>query len=281
MGWPDHIRIAMLALAIRNQTGNQGSALAWDRAMRLAADAPTALNMLAQMASNWGWLPEAEQVLWHAASRFPKQPWPLTSLQNLYIARRDTAGLRRGIRPRCNGTRRTNWPEQLRDAVVALRQGPSRRPQVCRGTLAGEPGNPVFASTYAFSLHLQGKTKEGIEVLRALKPEHLANPAVAVYYGILLSAAGEVQASKDYLDKSAKRFCCPKNWPWSPRPGRRINPALPLPLSSKSGWPAPEAPETLPPPLRRSPCPKLQHGSQLSPGATASEQKGRLLTSRP
>ena len=91
----DHIRIAMLTLAIKNQLGSQGSALAWDRAVRLAADAPTALNMLAQMAWSWGWVAEAEQVLWHAAGKFPKQPWPLTSLQNLYIARRDTAGLRR------------------------------------------------------------------------------------------------------------------------------------------------------------------------------------------
>ena len=75
---------------------------------------------------------------------------------------------------------------------------------------AGEPRNPVFASTYAFSLYLQGKTKEGLEVLRALKPKELANPAVAVYYGILLSAAGEAQAAKDYLDKSAKAFLLPE-----------------------------------------------------------------------
>ena len=75
---------------------------------------------------------------------------------------------------------------------------------------AREPANPVFASTYAFSLHLQGKTKEGLEVLRALKPEDLANPAIAVYYGVLLSAAGETQASKDYLDKSDKAFLLPE-----------------------------------------------------------------------
>jgi predicted Zn-dependent protease len=75
---------------------------------------------------------------------------------------------------------------------------------------AGEPGNPVFASTYAFSLHLQGKTKEGLKVLRALKTKDLDNPAVAVYYGVLLSAAGEVQASKDYLDLSGKAFLLPE-----------------------------------------------------------------------
>jgi hypothetical protein len=44
----DHIRIALLALAIRNQSGNQDSAFAWDRAIRLASDSPTALDKLAR-----------------------------------------------------------------------------------------------------------------------------------------------------------------------------------------------------------------------------------------
>jgi hypothetical protein len=46
--------------------------------------------------------------------------------------------------------------------------------------------------------------------LRALKPKDLTNPAVAVYYGVLLSAAGEVRASKDYLEMSGKAFLLPE-----------------------------------------------------------------------
>lgn len=207
----DHIRIAMLSLAIRNQSDNRASALAWDRATRLASDAPSALNMLAQLALNWGWIPETEQVLWHAAGKFPQQPWPLTALQNHYIARRDTAGLRRVYqvsmqRDPKDKLARNNF------AMLSLLSGkevPAAHKAIAE-LYAGEPGNPVFASTYAFSLHLQGKTKEGLQVLRALKPEELANPGVAVYYGVLLSAAGEVQASKDYLDKSGKAFLMPE-----------------------------------------------------------------------
>jgi Flp pilus assembly protein TadD len=207
----DHIRIALLALAMRNQSGSQSSALAWDRAIRLASDAPTALNMLAQLALNWGWMPEAEQALWHAAGKFPKQPWPLTTLQNLYIARRETAGLRRVYQ---TSMQRDPKDKLARNnfTMLSLLSGkdlPTAHKSAAE-LYAGEAGNPVFASTYAFSLHLQGKTKEGLEVLRALKPEELANPAVAVYYGVLLSAAGEAQAAKDYLDKSAKAFLLPE-----------------------------------------------------------------------
>jgi Flp pilus assembly protein TadD len=207
----DHIRIAMLALALRKQAGSQGSALAWDRAIRLASDAPTALSMLAQLALNWGWVPEAEQVLWHAASKFPKQPWPLAPLQNLYIARRDTAGLRRVYQAMMQQDPKDKLARN-NFTMLSLLSGkdlPTAHTNAV-GLYTGQPTNPVFASTYAFSLHLQGKTKEGVEVLRALKPEDLANPAVAVYYGVLLSAAGDAQASKDYLDKSNKAFLLPE-----------------------------------------------------------------------
>jgi Flp pilus assembly protein TadD len=207
----DHIRIALLALAIRNQSGNQDSAFAWDRAIRLASDSPTALDKLAQLALNWGWIAEAEQVYWHAATKFPKQTWPLTSLQNLYVAQRNTAGLRRVYQASMQKDPKDKLARN-NFTMLSLLSGkelPTAHKYAAE-LYAGEPGNPVFASSYAFSLHLQGKTKEGIEVLQALKPADLADPGVAVYYGVLLSAAGEVQAAKDYLDKADKGFLLPE-----------------------------------------------------------------------
>ncbi len=207
----DHIRIAMLTLAIKNQVGSQGSNMAWDHAVRLASDAPTALDMLAQMAWSWGWMPEAEQVLWHAAGKFPKQTWPLTSLQNLYLARGNTDGLRRVYQA---SAQRDPKDKLARNnfTMLSLLTGKdiSAAHKTAAELYAGEPRNPVFGSTYAFSLHLQSKTKEGLEVLRALKSEELSNRAAAVYYGVLLAATGETQASKEYLDKSAKAFLLPE-----------------------------------------------------------------------
>jgi predicted Zn-dependent protease len=207
----DHIRIALLALAIKNQSGKQGTAFAWDRAIRLASDAPGPLNTLAQLALNWGWVAEAEQALWHAAAKFPTQPWALTSLQNLYVARRDTAGLRRVYQ---TSVRRDPKDKMARNNFAMLSLLLGKDVAAAHADAAelykAEPGNPVFASTYAFSLHLQGKTKEGLEVLRALKPEELANPAVSVYYGVLLSAAGEGGAAKAYLNRSDKAFLLPE-----------------------------------------------------------------------
>ena len=150
-------------------------------------------------------------MLWHAALKFPQQPWPLTSLRNLYLARRDTAGLRRVYQ---TSMQRDPKDKLARNNFTMLSllsgKGVLDAHKAAAELRTSEPGNPVFASTYAFSLYLQGKPDEGLKVLQALKPEELANPAVATYYGILLSAAGKSRDSKDYLDKSAKAFLLPE-----------------------------------------------------------------------
>jgi predicted Zn-dependent protease len=75
---------------------------------------------------------------------------------------------------------------------------------------AAEPDNPVFVSTYAFSLFLQGRQQEAIQTLRALGLDRLDDPSLAAYYGIFLSAAGDKQTARTYLNKSAKAFLLPE-----------------------------------------------------------------------
>lgn len=207
----EHIRIAMLSYAIKNQADKERAVFSWDRAVRLASEDASALNTLAQVALNWGWVIEAEQVLWRSATKFPKQIWSLMVLQNFYTVRRDTAGLRRVYqtlmqRDPKDKLARNNF------AMVSLLSG--YEVPIAHGyaaeLYAAEPTNPIFASTYAFSLHLQGKSNEGLAVLRALKPAELADPAFAVYYGVLLAAAGEIKASKEYLGLADKAILLPE-----------------------------------------------------------------------
>jgi tetratricopeptide (TPR) repeat protein len=207
----DYVRIALLALALNNQWGRQGVAFAWDRAIRLASDSPANLQTLAELAFSWGWASEAEEVLWRATERYPTQSWPLTSLQNLYSVRRDTQGLRR-VSQTCVQHDPNDKIARNNLAMLSLLSGKgvAAAHKDAAELFAAEPKNPTFASTYAFSLHLQGKTKDGIEVLRSLKPEELENPAVSVYYGILLAADGEARVAKDYLSRSKRAFLLPE-----------------------------------------------------------------------
>ena len=207
----EHIRIAMLSYAIKNQADKERAIFSWDRAVRLASENPGALSILAQTALSWGWIPEADQVLWRSATKFPKDPWALMMLQNLYTVRRDTVGLRRAYQT----LMRQDPKDKLARnnfAMVSLLSGyelPTAHGYAAE-LYAAEPANPIFASTYAFSLHLQGKSKEGLAVLRALKPAELADPGLAVYYGILLAAVGDIKASKDYLGMADKAVLLPE-----------------------------------------------------------------------
>ena len=71
---------------------------------------------------------------------------------------------------------------------------------VVAGELDQRPQDPVPASTYAFSLYLQGRAAEGLKVLEKLTAQQLENPGIAAYYGLLLSASGEKSKARKYLD---------------------------------------------------------------------------------
>ena len=75
---------------------------------------------------------------------------------------------------------------------------------------AAQPDNPVFTSTYALSLYLQGRSQEAVQSLRALGLERLDDPSLAAYYGVFLAATGDTKNARIYLDKSAKAFLLPE-----------------------------------------------------------------------
>ena len=67
---------------------------------------------------------------------------------------------------------------------------------LARQAFEQRPDHPSIASTYAYSLHLLGKTSQGLAVLEKFKPEQLESPGVAAYYGTLLAAAGQTDKAR-------------------------------------------------------------------------------------
>ena len=119
-------------------------------------------------------------------------------------------------RPPCNATRRTNWPGTTLPCCRCCRARMSRPPmRLSPNSTRLNPRVPCSLPAMPFPFICRAKPKTGFEVLRTLKPEELANPAVSVYYGVLLCAAGQGQAAKDYLGRSAKAFLLPnRKLPW-------------------------------------------------------------------
>ena len=208
----DAVRMGMMSFASwKENGGKQYSSPIWQQAVLLAERSPTTLNTLAEMAAGWGWKEETEDVLWAANRKYPAQSWPLTTLEHLYTGQRDTAGLRRVFRAMVE---RNPKDAQARNnfAMVSLLLGTDtdQARQTAMELHTAEPDNPVFVSTYAFSLYQQGHPQEAVQALRALGLNRLDDPSLAAYYGVFLAATGDTQTARTYLNKSSKAFLLPQ-----------------------------------------------------------------------
>ena len=89
--------------------------------------------------------------------------------------------------------------------------------EVAKQVFSQHPQEAIVASTYAYSLHLQGRTKDGLAALEKLNAETLETPSVALYYGLLLAEAGQTNKAAKFLTIAQKSSCCPRKRHSSPR----------------------------------------------------------------
>ena len=72
------------------------------------------------------------------------------------------------------------------------------------------PKNASYASTYAFSLYLQGKYADALKVIQQLTPKELQSPSIAGYCGLILKANGNKAEANDYLNLAFKSQLLPE-----------------------------------------------------------------------
>ncbi|HTD65017.1 MAG TPA: hypothetical protein VK846_00605 [Candidatus Limnocylindria bacterium] len=199
----DFVRQALLACALRQQKVTDVADVHWNEAVRLATTRPELLGSLAQMASAWGWTNEAETVLWRAAKDFPKERWPIESLQAGYVRMKNTRGLYE-LTTFALERQPTNFLAQNNWATLSFLLGTNlaKAHQLARQVYDRNTNNFGFVSTYAYSLHLQGKTTEALKIIETLRPAQLEDPSVASYYGVMLAAAGQGEKARRYLAKA-------------------------------------------------------------------------------
>ena len=199
----EFLRKALLAYAVRMQEAETVAMTHWDEAVRLASERPEFTLMLAQLSSNWRWTNETETLLWRAAKQFPQERWPLESLQGNYARMRRTSGLFDVCsamleRQPTNAVVQNNWA----NLAFLLQTNVARAHQVAQQVYARNTNHFAFVSTYAWSLHLQGKTREALGIIETLDSSKLEQPSVASYYGALLAASGQSDKARRYLAKA-------------------------------------------------------------------------------
>ena len=211
--WGDmeFLRLAFLSHSASELNQQLGADSRWHTAIRLAGDRLGPLTALLSMATNWGRGQAREDLLWQIAQRFPRERWALQELARLYLAAGNTHGLNK-VALTMTSYDPKNFAAQnnLAATSLLLKLNLSKAHALAKEVFAQHPNEAIVSSTYAFSLHLQGRTKEGLGVLEQLSPQALETPSVALYYGVLLSASGDTNKAAKYLSIAQKADLLPE-----------------------------------------------------------------------
>jgi len=211
--WGDleFLRFAFLSRTAAELNQKLAADARWRTAVREAGDRLGPLTSMLSMATTWGRQQAKEDLLWQIAQRFPKERWALRELERSYFAAGNTRGLNKVYATMASyAPQNLVAQNNLAATSLLLRMNLAKAHQTAKELISQQPQEAIIASTYAFSLHLQGRTKEALAELAKLKTEALATPSVALYYGLLLSETGDTNKAIKYLGIAQKSNLLPE-----------------------------------------------------------------------
>ncbi|PZR75150.1 MAG: hypothetical protein DLM73_06060 [Chthoniobacterales bacterium] len=211
--WQEHnfLRRAFLARSLREQDKKFPSEQEWMAAQKEASAQPSSLLVLAHTAAAWGWESETADLLWALTKIDETKLEALQTLYQHYIGKRDTSGLYRTL-IRLVEVVPNDLVLQNNLAQVSLLLGADleRARKIAAELPSKEPSNGSFLSTYAFSLFTKGDVKGALQVMDKLTADQLRDPSVAVYYGVVLAAAGQKEKAREHLLRASEANLLPE-----------------------------------------------------------------------
>ena len=156
------------------------------------------------MELEWGWQGEAQRTLADIVKTSENREyveWALSRLYSIYVARKDAGQLAAVTRKMM----------ELKPDDDAVRNNFAMFSLLTKNNLVDvlplaealykrHPDDPVYVSTYAYSLLIHGENERAMKAIMALSDEERHSPLVAPYCGIILAANKEKEAAKTYLD---------------------------------------------------------------------------------
>jgi thioredoxin-like negative regulator of GroEL len=207
-GNEDYLRLGYQAFAahqLRQPSSDAEFDTMWRAATHAAAGQPDHEIKLARLASKWNLAIESEE-LWSNLSRNPPtRREALDALQKMYRANND-------LRKLYDVLQRLHEISPNEIAIAAglarlglnIDQNTKQAQELAKQAYDHAPQDWNCAITYAFSLYVQGRTTEGLEVLKKLPPQALRDPHNAVYAAVLLLDLNQGDAAREYI-QTAKR----------------------------------------------------------------------------
>jgi hypothetical protein len=211
--WPpfDFLRRAYLSRALRAEDKKLAAEQEWMAAQKEASAQPQSLLVLARTVAAWGWEAETVDLLWILAKSEDTKLEALQTLYQHYAKLGDTTGLYRTLL-RLVEALPNDVPLQNNLAQISLLLGADveHARKVSAEIKGKEPSNEAYISTYAFSLYTDGDISGALQVMNQLSQDQLRDPSVAVYYGVVLAAAGQKEKARVYLRRAAEANLLPE-----------------------------------------------------------------------
>jgi tetratricopeptide (TPR) repeat protein len=198
-GTIEFARLAWLARAYRGQGDRRAADEHLRRSTELASGMSLRLAALFRLVMTWGWEREGEEILWTVFERYPNENWAPDLLQRRYFERGHTRGLERVFALQFKRSPKdVPLKNNLAMLQLLLKDDLPTAHRLAAEVHDHSPNSAVYASTYAFSLHRQGRSAEGRAVLEALGSETLKVPSIAAYYAVLTHATGDTNTARQH-----------------------------------------------------------------------------------
>lgn len=209
----EYLRLAFQARAEAELSagGNPGSSARWQQARQAVGNDRDQIQTLAGVAESWGWTRESEE-LWHKLA--DDETAPLAALQHLAGLCRKRGETEELLRVTERIYRLDPGDMVARNNLAQLRMLLGRdsleTQRISRENAAQYPADWAFNSTYAYSLHLQGRDREGIDLLLHLPGAPQQDPQIAAYLGVLYAATGQTERARPFLELAAAADLLPE-----------------------------------------------------------------------
>ncbi|MEY4387749.1 MAG: hypothetical protein RLY20_3032 [Verrucomicrobiota bacterium] len=210
-GTIEFVRQALLARCYRGIGDRMAFNDNFTRAKELAAGMSLRLTRLTQLADDWGWTGEVDELLWTMFDRFKAETWAADALLRRYHERGDTDGIRRVFTQQL--ARQPNdlpLKNNLAMVLLLLEKDLPKAHQLALESHLKSPESAVHTSTYAFSLYRQGRVAEARRTMESLGTETLKVPSLAVYYAVICNAEGDLKTAETYADLSRQADLLPE-----------------------------------------------------------------------
>ena len=213
--WGEHesLRLAVQSHAVRHLDRGDSSTEAvtlWRAAIKAAQGRPDQLATIAKLAEGWSYHAEAADLLWQIASGTIGAKEALSALQRIYKHTSDSRGLLRVAKRALELNPRDLVAANNCATLGLLLNSDTAARRLAEKLYTEQPTNAAFAATYAFALHIDGRTADALRVIEKLKEQELRQPALAAYYVMMLAAQGNLERARVFLPAAERATLLPE-----------------------------------------------------------------------